>query len=92
MAKIPALQKLTHICIPDSTNYKSTASGAKIIEVSLSCKTGKGAIRGPGGPSVTAQGAHVSSRHSVSGAKTKQIKVPVEPPEAVSIPQITFMF
>ena len=52
----------------------------------------KGPIRGPGGPSVTAQGAHVSPRHSLSGAETKQIKVPVEPPEAVSIPQVTFMF
>ena len=52
----------------------------------------KGPTRGPGGPSVTGRGAHVSSRHFLSGAKTKKIKVPVEPLEAVSIPQVTFMF
>ena len=55
-------------------------------------KREKGPTRGPGGPSVTGQGAHVSPRHSVSGAKTKKNKVPVDPPEAVSIPQVTFMF
>ena len=52
----------------------------------------KGPTRGPGGPSVTGRGAHVSTAGKRSGAKTKKIKVPVEPPEAVSIPQVTFMF
>ena len=32
----------------------------------------KGPTRGPGGPSVTGRGAHVSPRHSVSGAKTEK--------------------
>ena len=32
----------------------------------------KGPTGGPGGPSVAGRGAHVSSRHSVSGAKTKK--------------------
>jgi hypothetical protein len=51
----------------------------------------KGLTRGPGGPSVTGQGAHVSTAGKRSGAKTKKIKVPVEPPEAVSIPQVTYV-
>ena len=45
-----------------------------------------------GGHSVNGRGAHVSPRHSVSGAKMEKNKIPVEPPEAVSIPQVTFMF
>lgn len=52
----------------------------------------KGPTRGPGGPSVTGRGAHVSTAGKRSGAKTKHIKVRVEPPEAVIIPQVTFMF
>ena len=46
----------------------------------------KGPTRGPGGPSVAGRGAHVSPRHSVSGAKTKKIEVPILPPEDLSVP------
>jgi hypothetical protein len=52
----------------------------------------KGPTRGPGGPSVTGRGAHVSTAGKRSGAKTKHLKVLVAPPEAVMIPQLTFMF
>ena len=41
----------------------------------------KGPTRGPGGPSVAGRGAHVSPRHSVSGAKTKKFEVPILPRE-----------
>ena len=46
----------------------------------------KGPTRGPGGPSVAGRGAHVSPRHSVSGAKTKKFEVPILPPEDLSVP------
>ena len=46
----------------------------------------KGPTCGPGGPSVAGRGAHVSSRHSVSGAKTKKFEVPILPSEDLSVP------
>ena len=52
----------------------------------------KGPTRGPWGPSVAGRGAHVSPRGYFSGGQTKKIEVPVEPPEAVSVPQLTFTF
>ena len=47
----------------------------------------KGPTRGPRGPSVAGRGAHVSPMGNFSGGQTKQIEVPDEPPEAVSVTQ-----
>ena len=52
----------------------------------------KGPTRGPRGPSVAGRGAHVSPMGNFSGGQTKKIEVPVEPPEAVLVPQLTFTF
>jgi len=52
----------------------------------------KGPTRGPRGPSVAGRGAHVSPMGNFSGGQTKKIEVPFEPPETVSVPQLTFTF
>jgi len=52
----------------------------------------KGPTRGPRGPSVAGRGAHVSPRSNFSGGQTEKIEVPFEPPETVSVPQLTFTF
>ena len=91
----PGPQMGTHVGAVQFGRHAKTAdeNGSNPIRL-LKChvRREKGPTRGPRGPSVAGRGAHVSPMGNFSGGQTKKIEVPFEPPETVSVPQLTFTF